>query len=207
MFGMQSSIDSLNNSKVNKSGDTMTGDLNMQNNSVKFGNNGNVLWKENGYGDKFRIIPDFGNAGANNKLIIQSTIGGEGEDPQNWKDLVYIHADSGEINLLDLITANKISLNSVAFPNNAYSPKYFQMTWGTTMTVATEVGGHGLIFTSNQALYIFWIAGGNHDQLSVNTVWGNSNHCNISMPDNAHITVSTRNGDNMTCTILFFKNP
>ena len=49
---------------VEKTGDTMTGDLNMQSNSVKFGTTGNVLWKEDGYGDKFRIIPDFGNAGA-----------------------------------------------------------------------------------------------------------------------------------------------
>lgn len=206
MIGMQSSIDSLNNSKVNKSGDTMTGDLNMQNNPIRFGSDGNIYWKEDGYGDKFRILPNFSGSGSSNKLVIQSTNGDAGTDPTNWKDLVYIHADSGEINLLDLITANRINLNNVLFPNNAYSPKYFQMTWGTTMTVATEVGGHGLIFTSNQALYIFWIAGGNHDQLSVNTVWGNSNHCNITMPDNAHIRVATRNGDNMTCTILFFKN-
>lgn len=85
---------------VEKTGDTMTGDLNMQSSSVKFGKNGNVLWKEDGYGDKFRIIPDFNGAGANNKLIIQSTTGEAGTDPQNWKNLVTIHADSGQVDLI-----------------------------------------------------------------------------------------------------------
>ena len=97
---------------VEKTGDTMTGDLNMQSNSVKFGTNGNILWKEDGYGDKFRIIPDFGNAGANNKLIIQSTTGGAGEDPQNWKDLVTIHADSGQVDLIHPTVWTNATLSS-----------------------------------------------------------------------------------------------
>lgn len=98
--------------KVDKTGDTMTGDLNMQSNSVKFGTTGNVLWKEDGYGDKFRIIPNFGGTGTNNKLIIQSTTGEAGEDPQNWKDLVTIHADSGEIDLIHPTTWTNATLSS-----------------------------------------------------------------------------------------------
>lgn len=97
---------------VEKSGDTMTGDLDMQNNSVKFGTTGNILWKEDGYGDKFRIIPNFGGTGANNKLIIQSTIGGVGEDPQNWKDLVTIHADSGQVDLIHPTVWTNATLSS-----------------------------------------------------------------------------------------------
>ena len=85
---------------VEKTGDTMTGDLNMQGNSVKFGNTGNIQWKEDGYGDKFRIMPDFNGAGSSNKLIIQSTTGEAGEDPQSWKDLVYIHADTGAVDIV-----------------------------------------------------------------------------------------------------------
>lgn len=85
---------------VEKTGDTMTGDLNMQSSSVKFGSTGNVLWKEDGFGDKFRIIPAFYGTGAENKLIIQSTTGEAGTDPQNWKDLVTIHADSGQVDLI-----------------------------------------------------------------------------------------------------------
>lgn len=85
---------------VEKTGDTMTGELNMQSNSVKFGNDGNIFFKEDGYGDKFRIIPNFNGAGADNKLIIQSTTGEAGTDPQNWKDLVTIHADSGQVDLI-----------------------------------------------------------------------------------------------------------
>lgn len=99
--------------KVDKTGDTMTGDLNMQSNSVKFGTTGNVLWKEDGYGDKFRIIPNFDGTGTNNKLIIQSTTGEAREDPQNWKDLVYIHADTGELELAgDIGTKSQIIYNS-----------------------------------------------------------------------------------------------
>lgn len=105
-------VEILGSQKVNKTGDTMTGDLNMQSNSVKFGTTGNILWKEDGYGDKFRIIPDFGNAGANNKLIIQSTIGGAGEDPQNWKDLVTIHADSGQVDLIHPTVWTNVTLSS-----------------------------------------------------------------------------------------------
>lgn len=85
---------------VEKTGDTMTGDLNMQGNSVKFGTNGNILFKEDGYGDKFRIISDFSGAGSSNKIKIQSTIGDAGTDPTNWKDLVVIHADTGDIDLI-----------------------------------------------------------------------------------------------------------
>lgn len=98
--------------KVDKSGDTMTGDLNMQSNSVKFGSNGNVLWKEDGFGDKFRILPDFNGGSSDNILKIQSTTGGAGEDPQNWKDLVTIHADSGEIDLIHPTTWTNATLSS-----------------------------------------------------------------------------------------------
>lgn len=106
---IDTSINDLNNNKVNKSGDEMTGQLNMQSNSLRFGTTGNIFWKEDGYGDKFRVIPNFGNSGESNKLIIQSTTGGAGEDPQNWKDLVYIHADTGLIELAGEIKFNNIN--------------------------------------------------------------------------------------------------
>lgn len=105
-------VEVLGSQKVNKSGDTMTGDLNMQGNAVKFGNNGSVLWKEDNFGDKFRIIPYFGGAGSGNTLILQSTIGGAGEDPQNWKDLVTIHADSGQVDLIHPTTWTNATLSS-----------------------------------------------------------------------------------------------
>ncbi|MBR0428200.1 MAG: hypothetical protein IJK18_08400 [Clostridia bacterium] len=86
--------------KVNKSGDTMTGGLNMQGNPIGFGTDGNIYWKEDGFGDKLRILTNFSGGGRDNVLKIQSTTGGVGEDPQNWKDLVTIHADTGEIDLI-----------------------------------------------------------------------------------------------------------
>ena len=85
---------------VEKSGDTMTGGLFMQGNPIGFGTDGNIYWKEDGFGDKFRILPNFSGGSSDNKLIIQSTTEGAGEDPQNWKDLVTIHADTGEIDLI-----------------------------------------------------------------------------------------------------------
>lgn len=100
----KTSVETLGSQKVNKSGDTMTGALDMQNNSVKFSTTGNIEWKEYDYGDKFRIIPDFGGSGSSNTLVLQSTTGGAGEDPQNWKDLVKIHADTGEIDLIGRTT-------------------------------------------------------------------------------------------------------
>lgn len=97
---------------VEKTGDTMTGQLDMQGNSVKFGNNGNILFKEDNFGDKFRILPDFSGGGRDNVLKIQSTTGGAGEDPQNWKDIVTIHADSGEIDLIHPTTWTNATLSS-----------------------------------------------------------------------------------------------
>lgn len=97
---------------VEKSGDTMTGGLNMQGNPIGFGTDGNIYWKEDGFGDKFRILPNFRGAGSSNKLIIQSTTGEAGEDPQNWKDLVTIHADTGEIDLIHPTTWINATLSS-----------------------------------------------------------------------------------------------
>lgn len=77
------------NARVKKSGDTMTGNLKMESNSVE--------WKETNYGDKFRIIPDFNGAGSSNRLLVQSTVGDAGTDPTNWKTLVSIHAETGEV--------------------------------------------------------------------------------------------------------------
>lgn len=179
-------VEVLESQKVNKTGDTMTGDLNMQGNSVKLGTTGNIQWKEDGYGDKFRIIPDFNGSGSDNKLIIQSTNGDAGEDPQNWKDLLKIHADTGRLSL----------------PDGGFVPKFFQLGWGNSFTVATNGGGHGLIMVSNESLYMFWIAGTNHEQLSAKLIWGNDT-CNITMPDNNHINVSRKDSNNMTCDVLF----
>lgn len=111
--------------KVDKSGDTMTGGLYMQGNPIGFGTDGNIYWKEDGFGDKFRILPNFRGAGSSNKLIIQSTTGEAGEDPQNWIDLVTIHADTGEVELAgDIGTKNQIiygSWHSVILTRSDYN--------------------------------------------------------------------------------------
>lgn len=60
-------------------------------------NNTGITWKEPGYGDKFRIVPDFNGTGSGNKLKVQSTTGGQGTDPSTFTDLLKISADTGEI--------------------------------------------------------------------------------------------------------------
>lgn len=92
---------------VAKAGDTMSGNLVMNNNKVKFSNNGGVEWKELGYGDKFRIVPDFTGTGDNNKLLIQGIVGEAGEDGENWVTLAEITAQNGNINIAGNITSRK----------------------------------------------------------------------------------------------------
>ena len=95
--GKEVSTKEYADNKVAKTGDTMSGDLNFSGNKVKFSNNGGIEFKENGYGDKFRIIPDFNGARSSNRLLVQSTVGDAGTDPTNWKTLVSIHAETGEV--------------------------------------------------------------------------------------------------------------
>lgn len=123
------------NNKVTKSGDAMTGQLDMQSNPLRFGTNGNIFWKEDGFGDKFRILPYFSGSDSDNKLVIQSTNGGAGTDPQNWKDLVYIHADTGLIELAGSLLCNN---------NNAYDVIRKKRTInGTNYWLTIGVGGNG----------------------------------------------------------------
>ena len=96
----------LDNKKVNRSGDTINGILNMLSNAIKFGNNGCIEWKEDGFGDKFRIIPNFTGEGSSNKLLIQSTVGASGTDPTDWKTIAYISADNGKMYILGDIDTN-----------------------------------------------------------------------------------------------------
>lgn len=98
-----------------------SGDLDMQSNSVKFENNGNVLWKESGYGDKFAIKADFSGADDNNKLKIQGAVGGAGTDP-NLIDLINISGKTG----------------ATTFIGSVASPNFKGATNGFTWDTATE---------------------------------------------------------------------
>lgn len=91
------------NVTVDATGDTLflgydnTVQINCFRGKVRVNNDGGVWWQEDGYGDKFRIIPDFNGAGSSNRLLVQSTVGDAGTDPTNWKTLVSIHAETGEV--------------------------------------------------------------------------------------------------------------
>ncbi len=57
-------------------------------------NGSNIYWKENGYGDKFAIVPDFGGENDSNKLHIKGAVGGAGTDPSLY-DLITIAGQTG----------------------------------------------------------------------------------------------------------------
>ena len=92
--------------------DILNGKAHFTSNGLDFRNNnsGAIEWKENGYGDKFRIKPEFGGTDDSNKLQIQGTVGGSGTDPSNWVNLLTISGKSG---ILDANNFN-YSTNEIA---------------------------------------------------------------------------------------------
>lgn len=89
-------------------------------------NDGGIYWKENGYGDKFKIVPDFSGADDNNILKLQGAVGGAGEDP-TLQDLVNITAKNGNVNVKGTLEADN------------YRGKLYGYNWdiGTENTVDT----------------------------------------------------------------------
>lgn len=97
-------IDTANtniNTKLPKSGGTMTGDIN-------YGNGKGIYWKENGYGDKFKLVPDFTGADDSNVMKLQGAVGGANTDPTLY-DLVKVTAKSGNVWAKGTITAPNFS--------------------------------------------------------------------------------------------------
>lgn len=60
----------------------------------KFGNINGIYFNENGYGDKFRIIPAFSGVDDDNKLKVRGAVGGAGTDPSEY-DLATLSGKSG----------------------------------------------------------------------------------------------------------------
>lgn len=67
-------------------------------------NDGGIYWKESGYGDKFKIVPNFNGADDNNLLKIQGAAGAAGTDP-TLQDLVNITAKSGNVTVKGNVNA------------------------------------------------------------------------------------------------------
>lgn len=64
---------------------------------ISLGSNG-IYWKETNFGDQFKIIPNFVNADDNNKLLIQSAVGGVGTTPTLTTKVV-ITGKSGNVGI------------------------------------------------------------------------------------------------------------
>lgn len=108
--------------KMAKAGGAISGTVNMADNKITFSDNGNIEFKENGYGNKFRIIPDFSGEGDENKLLIQGITGGEGEDSNDWVTLAHITAQNGNIFINGTLTGtitNAIKWNNFINDLNA----------------------------------------------------------------------------------------
>ena len=63
---------------LHRSGGTMTGNINWNGSS---GFNSGLYWKESGYGDQFKIYPQFSGADNSNYLCIATAVGGAGTSP------------------------------------------------------------------------------------------------------------------------------
>jgi hypothetical protein len=64
---------------------------------ISLGSNG-IYWKETNFGDQFKIIPNFANTDDNNKLLIQSAVGGAGTTPTLTTKVV-ITGKSGNVGI------------------------------------------------------------------------------------------------------------
>lgn len=71
-----------------------------------------ILWKEPGFGDKFRIIPYFNGANDSNKLLVQASVGGSGEDPELY-DVMSISGKSGNVQIKGDLTVGSFTRNYV----------------------------------------------------------------------------------------------
>ena len=118
--------------KMAKAGGTISGTVNMAENKITFSDNGNIEFKENGYGNKFRIIPDFSGEGDENKLLIQGITGGEGEDSNDWVTLAHITAQNGNIFINGTLTGT--ITNAIKW-NNFINDLTASNTSGTRLVV------------------------------------------------------------------------
>ena len=118
--------------KMAKAGGTISGTVNMADNKITFSDNGNIEFKENGYGNKFRIIPDFSGEGDENKLLIQGITGGEGEDSNDWVTLAHITAQNGNIFINGTLTGT--ITNAIKW-NNFINDLTASNTSGTRLVV------------------------------------------------------------------------
>lgn len=135
----QASYDVSN--KVNKTGDTMTGDLKLEGSSQP-----SVLFKESGYGDKFEIKPSFGGADEANYLAIKTATGAAGTDPST-SDKIRIRP-SGKLEFVNTSRNIEVPARSTSYVDGAkgnagiYMPHtYNKDEWGPLATVQTKTGG------------------------------------------------------------------
>lgn len=111
-------------------GGNMTGNINFLN-----GNNMGIYWKENGYGDKFKICPAFSGSNDENLLKIQGAVGDAGTDPSLY-DLVTISGKSGNVKIKGNVQASTFTGN---LNGNASSVGGKTMDLSTTNTTDTWI--------------------------------------------------------------------
>lgn len=169
---------------------------------LNFPEGGGIMFKEEGYGDKFLIYPEFGGAGSSNILTIKSTTGGADEDPTNWENLLYLHADTGELNVKGGLTCTHISnISTIHFSNDGWVPYYRHCGWSNSLTAQVSNSTHCLILINQDYVGLCWIAGANND-LNIFDIKGDRSNYNIYMSSRTSLTVEK--SENFTGTIIVF---
>lgn len=131
----------INTTYLKKSGGDMSGTINFLN-----GNGQGLYWKENTFGDKFKICPEFSGEDDSNKFRIQGAVGATGTDPTLY-DLLTITGKSGNAWIKgSLTTGGKLTTNGDAIINGT-STYPFQVFGNTSEESLLVVNTNGNLTT------------------------------------------------------------
>ena len=119
----------------------------------KFGNINGIYFKENGYGDKFRIIPAFSGVDDDNKLKVRGAVGGAGTDPSEY-DLATLSGKNGDLWLKGDIRPTPKYLDLTSLSTSNFYPVVFNET-ENTIDVFIRSRGAGASDPYNQNRIVF----------------------------------------------------
>ena len=113
----------------------------------RIGNGDNsIYWKENGHGDKFKIVPSFSGGGDNNVLFIKGVTGGAGTNPTSYNDLFKIAAASGNYSFKGkgYLQKNVYLSNTDSSDNTAYYAERTDTGASAWFGVGSQGTNHGV---------------------------------------------------------------
>lgn len=175
----------------------------LNNHWLDFPQGGAIMFKEDGYGDKFLIYPEFNGTGDSNKLTIKSTTGAAGEDPTSWDDLLYIHADTAELETNGPVNVGGYVRASAYYLDSGSVPTHYHCVWNNTLTAEVGTSCQSLIILNDSYVGIGWVSGSNNN-LTIMDIKGDRSPYNIYMSSRTSLTVDRTDNSNFTGTIVTF---